>query len=147
MTEHITMTRLEIHSFQRVRVGVWDLTPGLQQLTSNGLNKQGKTSVLRAIRTLFEGAGASPKEPLNKDDDGDEAWVRAVLSNGWTIMRKFTHANPKGYLSVVNPDGLTGAQRNIQPWLGGRAFDPLSFWSMTMPVVSERSQFQYLSGP
>lgn len=125
----ITLTRLEVRNFQRIRAGVWDLSPGLNKLTSDGRNKQGKTSLLRAVRTLFEGAGAVPPEPRNAEaSPDDEALVRAWLSNGWTIKRTFTEKGT--YLYVEGPGGLEGRQKHITPWLGTGHFDPLGFFAM-----------------
>lgn len=130
--ERLRLTRLEIRNFKRIRAGVWDIKAGLNRLTSDGKNKQGKTSLLHAIRCLFEGAGASPPDPINDEaEEDDESFVRGCISNGWTIQRKFTEKNPKGYLTVVGPDGLEGKQGNIDPWLGNGHFDPLGFFQLT----------------
>lgn len=126
---HVTITRLEIRNFQKIRAGVWDLAPGLQRLTSDGRNRQGKTSVLRAIRTLFEGAGAVPPVPVNTDaEPDDEAFVRGALSDGWTIRRSFTERG--SYLYVIGPDGGKHGQTKIDAWTDGAAFSPLSFFNL-----------------
>lgn len=126
----VTITRLEIRNFQRIRAGVWDLAPGLQKLTSGGLNKQGKTSVLRAIRTLFEGAGAVPPVPVNTEADlsEDESVVRAWLSDGWTIRRSFTERG--SYLHVIGPDGGKHGQTRVDAWTESAAFSPLTFFNL-----------------
>lgn len=126
----IILTRLEVRNFKKIRAGVWDLEPGLNRLTSDGKNKQGKTSVLHAIRTLFEGAGAVPPEPRNSEaESDDEAFVRGCLSNGWTIKRTFTEKGT--YLHVEGPNGLQGKQGHISPWLGNGHFNPLGFFKLS----------------
>lgn len=128
--DRIHITRLEVRNFKKIRAGVWELKPGLNRLTSKGKNKQGKTSVLHAIRTLFEGAGAVPPEPINKEaDPDDESLVRAWLNNGWSIRRKFTEKGT--YLYVENPEGMKGNQGTINPWLGNGHFNPLGFFRMS----------------
>lgn len=136
---HVTITRLEIRNFQRIRAGVWDLAPGLQKLTSGGKNRAGKTSVLRAIRTLFEGAGAVPPVPVNTEADlsEDEAFVRGALSDGWTIRRVFTPGAPKGTLYVLGPDGGKHGQTKIDPWSTEGSFSPLSFFALSAGEQAE----------
>lgn len=141
VADETIIVRLEIRNVQRIRAGVWDLGPGLQRLTSGGKNRQGKTTVLRAIRMLFEGAGAVPPEPVNADADltQDEAFVKAWLSDGWTICRTFTEAG-KSYLHVVGPDGGRHGQSRIDDWTsvhpgrpkkeGAATFNPLSFFAL-----------------
>lgn len=130
--ERLHLIRFEARNFKKIRAGVWDITPGLNRLTSDGKNKQGKTAVLHGIRCLFEGAGASPPDPIHEDaEPDDESFVRGCISNGWTIQRKFTEKNPKGYLTVTGPDGLEGKQGSIDPWLGNGHFDPLGFFQLS----------------
>lgn len=135
--ETMRLTRLEIRNFQRVRGGVWDLTDGLNRLTSGGKNRQGKTTVLRAIRTLFEGEGAVPEVPINLEADlsEDEAVIRGWLSNGWTLRRTFTEKGT--YLQVVGPDGGKHGANRVKPWFGGGSFDPLSFFAMRPAAQAE----------
>lgn len=135
-----TITRLEIRNFKRVRAGQWELRPGLNRLTSGEKNRQGKTSILHAIRTLFEGAGAVPPVPVNTEADlsEDESFVRAWLKQGWSIERRFTEKGT--YLYVTGPDGQgrKAPQRIIDNWTNrwGRetgndgGFDPLTFYAL-----------------
>lgn len=130
--DRIFVVRYEVRMFRRILGGVWNLGKGLQVLTSGGKNKQGKTSWLKGLRSLFEGAGAIGPEPINDQAGDDASFLKAWLTNGWTIERSFTEANPKGYLKVRGPDpGVKGSQATLVPWMGPGVFDPMSFYDLS----------------
>lgn len=88
-----------------------------------GQNGEGKTSLLDAVRTVFEGGS----DPAMIRRGKEEAIVTLTLSNGYTAIKKL---RPKGFdLEVRNPDG--GAIKAPKAWISQLApaisFDPLRF--------------------
>jgi hypothetical protein len=99
-----------------------DGEPGLFRAT--GKNESGKTTFLDCIAMIFGGKKAVKPDTIQEGKDG--AWVRAELSNGYSIERRFTAAAPDGYLIVTTPDDMkpNSPQTILDGWCGPHSFDP-----------------------
>ena len=99
-----------------------DGEPGLFRVT--GDNEQGKTTFLDIIAMLFGGKKAVKASTIQKGKDG--AWFRAELNNGYSIEKRFTAAEPGGYLTVTTPDDAkpNSPQTLLDGWCGPHSFDP-----------------------
>lgn len=99
-----------------------DGEPGLFRVT--GPNESGKTTFLDLVAMVFGGKKAVKPDTIQEGKDG--AWARAELSNGYSIERRFTRAEPDGYLTVTTPEDadLRSPQTLLDAWRGAHAFDP-----------------------
>lgn len=99
-----------------------DGEPGLFRVT--GPNEAGKTTFLDLVAMLFGGKKAVKSETIQEGKDG--GFCRAELSNGYSIERRFTRAEPDGYLTVTTPDDAVprAPQTLLDAWRGSHAFDP-----------------------
>lgn len=126
----ITVVGVEVSNFHRLRVARVQLVPGEGLVRVTGKNGSGKTSLLRSLKAALGGAGEVLGEAVVNDESEDGTGsVRLHLSNGFTVERRFTEANPKGYLTVIGPDGGKHNQGKLTQWIGPHSFDPLSFFS------------------
>lgn len=127
----ITVVGVEASSFHRLRCALVKMVPGEGLVRVTGKNGAGKTSLLRSIRAALGGAGEVLSDAVVNDASEDgTGQVRLELSNGFTVTRRFTEANPKGYLTVVGPDGGKHAQSKLAEWLGPLSFDPSAFFDL-----------------
>lgn len=132
--EKIHIVGVEVSNFRRLRVAQvrLDREEGLVRVT--GKNAAGKTSLLRAIQGVLGGAKAVPEGAIH---DGEAAGnAKLLLSNGYTVERRFTHAAPKGYLTITSADGGKYGQAKLDEWLGALSFDPLAF--MSLPIARQK---------
>lgn len=127
--EGIHVVGVDVESLHRLRLARVRLKPGEGGLVRvTGKNRAGKTSLLTAIKEAFGGAGEVTAVPIH--DGADAGFVRIELDNGFTITRRITESNPKGYLSVIAPDGGKHGQAKLNEWLGPHSFDPLAFFTL-----------------
>lgn len=127
----IYVVGVEVESLHRLKFASVKLLPGGGLVKVTGKNGAGKTSLLRAIREAMGGAGEVPPVAVNEEADDRSGFVRLELSNGFTVTRSFTEANPKGYLKVVGPDGGVHKQGRLDEWLGSNHdFDVLAFFGL-----------------
>lgn len=127
--EEIRIVGVEVTNFRRLRVAQVKLDPEAGLVRITGKNRAGKTSLLRAIQAALGGAKAIEGDPIH-DGAEDGARARVILSNGFTVERRFTPATPKGYLMVTSGDGGRYGQEKLNEWLGPHSFDPLAFLSL-----------------
>jgi energy-coupling factor transporter ATP-binding protein EcfA2 len=127
----ITAIGLKVESFHRLRAAEVELIPTDGLIRVSGKNGAGKTSLLRAIKAALGGAGEILGEAtVNEEAEDGRASVTLKLSNGFTVERRFTEAAPKGYLTVIGPDGGKHSQGKLAEWLGPLSFDPSAFFSL-----------------
>lgn len=129
MSDATHILSVEAQAFHRLRFAKVTLEPGAGLVRVTGANGAGKTSLLKAIMAALGGSGLVSTEAI-QEGAADGSTVTLALSNGFTVKRRMTEANPKGYLTVVGPDGGKHAQSKLDEWLGPRAFDPLSFFGL-----------------
>jgi len=125
----IHVAAVEAQDFHRLSVARVEYVPEVGLVRVTGANASGKTSLLRAIMAALGGAGEVLPDTI-RDDAVDGGEVLVKLTNGFTIRRRFTESNPKGYLTVEGPNGAKHKQSTLNDWLGDRAFDPLAFFSL-----------------
>jgi hypothetical protein len=129
----IRLLSLEAENFHRLRVAKIRLDDEGKLIRVTGENAAGKTTLLRAVMALFGGDGAVRPDAIREGADG--GWVRGELNNGFTLTRKFTERNPKGYLTIEGP-GLTEGSRakykqsDVSGWLGDISFDLLALFRL-----------------
>lgn len=120
MSDHIYLTRITVRDF--AGVSFFEAKIG-QVALIQGRNGAGKTSILDAIKDVFQG-GSDPAT-IRKGCDSAEIYIE--LSNGYTITKVIL---PDGLdLKVRNPEG--GIIRAPKTWLESLApslsFDPVGF--------------------
>jgi len=128
MSDGIHVVSVEVQDFHRLTFAQVDVVPEQGLVRVTGKNAAGKTSLLRAIAAALGGQGEINPDAIHEGADGAE--IRVRLDNGFTVTRKFTANQPKGYLTVVGPDGGKHKQGKLSTWLGDRTFDPLSFLTL-----------------
>ena len=132
MAEPITIVGVEIRNFRKItlaHVKLDDKSAGLVKVT--GKNKAGKTTLLNAIKAALGGARAIDEGGTISDEPtDDQSFVQVLLSNGFTITRRFTPASEKGALTIESLDGGKYGQKKLDEWLGARSFDPLAFYDL-----------------
>lgn len=124
----IHITGIHAENFRRLRIAKVEYVPERGLVCVTGLNKSGKTALLKAVAGALGGAGEVHEDSIR--EDAEKGWVRLPLSNGYTVERSHTEANPKGYLHVTGPDEGKHGQTKLDGWLGPRSFDPLAFFSL-----------------
>ncbi|MGE0456458.1 MAG: hypothetical protein AB7I13_00075 [Vicinamibacterales bacterium] len=124
----ITVTAVEVTNFHRLTFARVEMIPGAGLVKVTGKNRSGKTSLLRSIRAALGGAGQVLPETVHAG--AEDGRVRIELSNGFSVARRFTAAQPKGYLTVLGADGGEHQQGKLNEWLGPLSFDPLAFFEL-----------------
>ena len=130
----VHIVSLEVTNFRRLKAAEVKVIPGKGLVRVTGANGSGKTSLLKAIAGVLGGGGEVHKESLR--EGAKTGLVSLKLSNGFTIERKFTEKNLKGYLKVTGPDDGVHAQSKLTGWIGDGSFDPLAFFSL--PPADQR---------
>lgn len=120
--EGIKLAGLDIRNLYRIEAAELEFSGEAGIVEVTGKNKAGKTSLLRSIMALVLGGKAVAGDP-RKDDAGASSMTSGRFSNGYTITRRPTKANPKGNLVVEGPDGGKHGQKLVSSWLGNGAFD------------------------
>jgi energy-coupling factor transporter ATP-binding protein EcfA2 len=124
----IHVVGLDVETLHRIRLARVKLKPGGGLVKLTGRNGSGKTSLLRTVKEAFGGAAEVSEVPLH--GDAETGLVRIKLSNDFTVTRRITAENPKGYLTVIAPDGGKHGQAKLNEWLGSMSFDPLAFFTL-----------------
>jgi ABC-type dipeptide/oligopeptide/nickel transport system ATPase component len=124
----IHVVGLDVETLHRIRLARVKLKPGGGLVKLTGRNGSGKTSLLRTVKEAFGGAAEVSEVPLH--GDAETGLVRIRLSNDFTVTRRITAENPKGYLTVIAPDGGKHGQAKLNEWLGSMSFDPLAFFTL-----------------
>ena len=123
-SEDIRLVRVDGENIRILKLAAvrFDGEPGLFRVT--GPNEAGKTTFLDLVAMLFGGRKAVKSETIQEGQDG--GFCRAELSNGYSIERRFTRAEPDGYLTVTTPDDAVprAPQTLLDAWRGSHAFDP-----------------------
>lgn len=119
------ITNLEISNCKRISYAHVDLDGNLT--TIGGMNEQGKSSFMDAIKYIYAGKGSMPKRVLK--DGEKEGFAKAIQSNGWSVTRML---NEGGGLTVRNEKGHPQAkpQAICDALCGSISFDPLEFSRM-----------------
>ncbi len=116
---------LEISNCKRIAVANVDFDGNLIKVA--GMNEQGKTSFMNAVKFLYGGKGSMPKRVLTQGES--EGYIKAIQSNGWSVTRML---NEGGGLTVRNEKGHPQAkpQAICDALCGSISFDPLEFSRM-----------------
>ena len=123
----ISIVGITVKDFQRLRAAELKFTKtGMKRIT--GLNAQGKSALLKAIKTAFTGKAAGGVVPINTDSEDGKAEVELHLDNGFQIRRTWTEKG--SYLTVIGPDGGKHTQTRVNEWLTPYGFDPLQFFTL-----------------
>ncbi len=126
--EKITLVGIEVENYRRLTAAEIKLVPSKGLVRVTGANAEGKTSLLKAIAGALGGQGEVHMDSLH--EGAENGRVTLHLSNGYTVERRLSEANPKGTLVVTGPDEGTHKQGKLNGWLGDRSFDPLAFLSL-----------------
>lgn len=126
----ITVTSVEGESFRRLRFARAELVPGKGLVRVTGKNGSGKTTFLRMIREALGGAGEVLPESVHEGSEDGTGEIRLTLSNGFSVRRRYTESNPKGYLTVEGPDGGKHGQAKLTEWVGPLSFDVLTLFGL-----------------
>ena len=138
MTEERTfIVELVVENLYRLTAAHVKLDPKGGLVVVSGKNKQGKTSLLRAVAGVLGGANHVAEDPIHTASDTGTGRVAIRLDNGFHIERQCTPSNPKGKLVVTGPDGTRGSQSTLNDWLGPLAFDPMAFFGLPLPRQTE----------
>lgn len=130
-SDGIHVVGLSVENLHRLRFAEVRLLPGGKVVRVTGKNGSGKSSLLHTIREAIGGQGEVLPVAVNGGSEDGRGEVRLELSNGFTVTRRITEANPKGYLKVVGPDGGEHKQSKLNEWLGEHHdFDVLSFFTL-----------------
>ncbi len=118
--------RLQAENVKRL-VAV-DIHPNGSVVRINGMNGQGKTSVLDSIQLVL---GWKTLDQPKVIRDG-ETHAEAVLDLGDLVAKRHWTANDKSYLEVKSKDGAKypSPQAVLDKLVGTLSFDPLSFIRM-----------------
>lgn len=135
--EGIYVIGVEAENIQRIRFANVKLLAGGGLVRVTGKNRAGKTSLLRSIRAALGGAGEVLPDAVNDEAEDGKGITRLSLSNGFTITRSITEANPKGYLTVIGPDGGKHGQSKLAEWIGDMSFDPLALFDLKPDRIAE----------
>ncbi len=124
----IRITSVEVENFHRLTFAQCTVDPDGGLIRITGKNAAGKTTLLKAISGALGGGAEIRQDAIHESADG--ASITLTLTNGFTVSRVFTESAPKGYLSVIGPDGGKHQQKKLNEWLGDGSFDPLSFFGI-----------------
>lgn len=130
MTEPIHIVSAHAKALHRLEVAECKFVPEVGIVRVTGPNASGKSTVLRIVKYGLGGAGEVLPDAINDTSVDGVATLKVGLSNGYTIRRRITEANPKGALVVEGPDGGRHKQGKINEWLGDLSFDPLAFFGL-----------------
>jgi len=106
MNEPARIISFEVENVKRVKV-VEVACDGKALFVLGGDNRQGKTSILDAIKWALIGKTAAPSSVKREGAETDPA-VKVTLSNGLVVER---HGEP-GYLKITAPNGFTSSKES-----------------------------------
>jgi len=124
------MNIIELRASGFARLTAVEIRPDGHMVPITGKNRQGKTSILKAIWSLILGASAAPAVAINKDAEqctlfGDFGEFKITR----TVKRR-EDGTEHWDLKVVDASGARitkTPQAVINGWLGALTFDPLEF--------------------
>jgi DNA repair exonuclease SbcCD ATPase subunit len=128
---------LKVTNFQRIHD--IEIEPGERSLLLiAGKNKQGKSSLLRAMSAALGGGKEKPDQPVRKGEDS--AQIVVELDDGATIVTKTFSKDGKTSLRVVNQEfgKLSSPQVALDKIVGARFLDPLAFTRLTAKGQREK---------
>jgi len=127
--ERIHFVEVDVQNFMRItRAHVFLPQRGIVPVS--GKNKNGKTSFLRAIKSLIGGDSEVELEARHRDaPDDQESYVFGLLTNGTKLRRTLTGAAsaPKGRLVARDAEERSLSQRHLSALLGERVLRPMTF--------------------
>jgi hypothetical protein len=126
----IRIVGVEARAFRRLTFARVELDGEAGLVRVTGKNRAGKTSLLRAIAATLGGARHVVEPAMREGAEDDESFTRVLLSNGFSVERRYSAENPKGVLTITSGDGGRYGQTKLDEWLGARAFDPLAFFAL-----------------
>jgi DNA repair exonuclease SbcCD ATPase subunit len=133
----IRIVGVDVENFHRIRAAHIELDPAAGLVRVTGKNRAGKTSLLRSIAAALGGQGEILPAAVHTDAEDGTGRVTLRLENGYSVERRFTAASPKGYLTVVGPDGGRHQQTKLGEWLGERSFHPLALFQLRPAQLRE----------
>ena len=120
-----TIASVEVENFRRLTVAKVRMVPSKGLVRVTGDNAAGKTSLLKAVASIFGGDAEVDAGSLKDGTKRGRVFVQ--LTNGWTLERKITESNPKGAFVIKSPEGKRHGQGKVNDWLGHKSFDPMAF--------------------
>lgn len=132
--------RLTIENFMRL-VAV-DITPKGNAIFITGKNAAGKSSLIKAIKALFQGKKYHPDKPIR--DGADKAEIIGETED-FIIKRTFTKAGGDS-VTVTNAEGMkaTSTQGLLDKFYGEFSFEPMAFYEDCKNVKKKREQLNTL---
>ena len=117
------ITRLTIHNFLKLKD--IDFNPSATNVIV-GRNKQGKTSILKAIRTAFTGDSDSTSIRIGEG----KAEITVELDDAQSLSIKRTITDKGNYLDISNKEGMKmpAPQKYLDGILGVFSFNPIEFF-------------------
>ena len=121
------ITLLDIENYLRLKK-VSIRPAGRHVIKIAGMNKQGKTSLLRAISNAFGGKGEDPVMPIHKGKDRADIRIELEGDDGSYQMHKSFLKSGTSSLKVTGIDGkVTSPQKVLDRIVSMRFLDPLAF--------------------
>ena len=136
--EDIHLVDLRVQNFRRLTFAHVKLDAGGQIVYVTGKNEAGKSSVLDSICALVEGKRSVPDGAIHDEaETGEKSLIRGKFSNGFTVERRFSERNPKGYLTVLSADGGEYKQGKLDEWVAGISADAMHIWGLSKDRLLE----------
>ena len=125
-----------------MRLVAIEISPQGNAVLITGKNAAGKSSVIEAIKALFQGKKYHPDKPIR--DGADHAEIIGETEN-FIIKRTFTKTGG-GSVTVTNSEGMkaTGVQGLLAKFYGEFSFEPMSFYKDCKNVKKQREQLDTL---
>lgn len=127
--EPTTISRIQVADFMGLPSLDLELPPtGVVEL--QGLNTDGKSSTISAMRSCLEGLRECPARPISQGKKRSQ--VVLTLGNGFRVERRWTNPNDRSAstVNVQNSDGMEAKKpQEMLNRLRGRITDPIAFLS------------------
>jgi len=121
------ITLLDIKHYLRLKEAKIE-PAGRHVIKIAGLNKQGKTSLLRAITNAFGGKGEDPEMPIHEGEDSADIRINLEGDDGTYQLHKRFLKSGASTLKVTGIDGkVTSPQKVLDKIVNTRFLDPLAF--------------------
>lgn len=138
------MNLIELRAENFARLVAVEIRPDGAMVPITGANKQGKTTVLKAIWSLVLGRSAAPAVAIRKDAEEATLFGDFGSYKVTRTIKRDAAGDEQWTLKIVQADGkriTTSPQKVIDGWLGALTFDPLEFARM-----DAKAQFDKLRG-
>ena len=133
--EKLKLKRLEVKNLQGIKIGELVMRAPVMEVSSNGHNAQGKSSLLTGLDTILFGKSALGKQPIR--EGAKNAEITGTFE-GMTVKVTVTPSSVQ-YV-VVDENGMVKTNRQlIDTITRGVNIDPVKFCSM-----SDKEQFAVL---